>query len=225
MNKRRSGKGSFYIKGHLLSEKLGGPGMWENMTPLTRSANDEHERKVEKTLKDETDKGKIFEYTVTPQYGRGDNSGSLKQQTGESQDDFNTKKEIAKAENFVPVALKTDYEELIVNTDGKIEKGTLKQSYTVKNTIKQNSQNYQIKNGIDAIPLNAPNLKTFNLLALDIPEELSEIIVANRPYGTRESLVKKVNSTLKTKNLNSVIEFNINMVNDWYDDGLITFTK
>ena len=39
LNRRRKGLGSYYVRGHLLSEKFGGPGTtWENLTPLSRSA-------------------------------------------------------------------------------------------------------------------------------------------------------------------------------------------
>lgn len=54
----------FYVRGHLLSEKLHGPGIWENLTPLTRSANSDHESDIEKTLKEGVNKNIVYHYNV-----------------------------------------------------------------------------------------------------------------------------------------------------------------
>lgn len=70
INQRRSGGGSFYVKGHLLSEKLHGPGVWDNLTPLSRSANANHDRKVESKLKGRVAAGEVFFYRVNVVYGR-----------------------------------------------------------------------------------------------------------------------------------------------------------
>jgi hypothetical protein len=40
-----------YIKGHLLNEKLGGPGEERNLFPITGSANGSHSREVETPVK------------------------------------------------------------------------------------------------------------------------------------------------------------------------------
>jgi len=47
---RRDGKG-LYVRGHLLNEKLGGPGEDKNLTPITYTANGDHLRDVERELK------------------------------------------------------------------------------------------------------------------------------------------------------------------------------
>ena len=78
-----SSSASYYVKGHLLSSWLHGPGMtWENLTPLTRRANALHESRVERPIYDhvragDVKKRKIVHYKVEPTYGRGLNSTSI----------------------------------------------------------------------------------------------------------------------------------------------------
>ncbi len=54
--RRRSGGGSFWVQGHLLSKKLHGPGnTFENLSPITQNANNSdeksHEKRVESKIK------------------------------------------------------------------------------------------------------------------------------------------------------------------------------
>jgi hypothetical protein len=72
LNYRRNGDSTYYIKGHLLNGYLGGTGAdFRNLTPLSRTANGEHDRKVETKVIDAIKKGKTVDYEVIPQYGRG----------------------------------------------------------------------------------------------------------------------------------------------------------
>ncbi len=64
INRRRKGNGSYYIRGHLLNERLGGPGMWTNMTALSQTGNREHERQVESRVKAAFDAGAVISYKV-----------------------------------------------------------------------------------------------------------------------------------------------------------------
>lgn len=63
-----------YVRGHLISEKLGGPGQWSNMTPITNGSNQRMEKKVEGWLKEHTEpgvKGKerhFYRYQVAADY-------------------------------------------------------------------------------------------------------------------------------------------------------------
>ncbi len=64
----------YYVRGHLISEKLGGRGEWTNLMPITNAANGEMERTVEGPLKDAIaspkNKGKnYYHYQVTASYG------------------------------------------------------------------------------------------------------------------------------------------------------------
>ncbi|MEA2621653.1 MAG: hypothetical protein QOH61_563 [Chloroflexota bacterium] len=49
--RRRTGDGSFWIQGHLLNENLHGPGIPQNLTPISRSANARHLNDIERLIK------------------------------------------------------------------------------------------------------------------------------------------------------------------------------
>lgn len=72
LNNRKQGSRAFYVRGHLLSWHLGGPGNnWDNLTPLFQDANGQHERKFESKVKDEVNGGKqIRNFRVVAIYGR-----------------------------------------------------------------------------------------------------------------------------------------------------------
>lgn len=67
---RRTTSSSFYIRGHLLNEHLGGPGNdWHNLTPLTRSANSNMSKSFEEPVKKRVlQQRKLVNYTVTAHY-------------------------------------------------------------------------------------------------------------------------------------------------------------
>ena len=64
--KRRNGGTSYYVKGHLLSQKLHGKGALDNMTPLSISGNHNHEDLVESKLKMRFNSNMVFDYIVHP---------------------------------------------------------------------------------------------------------------------------------------------------------------
>ncbi len=52
INQRRNAEGAYYMKGHLLNENLGGTGStWDNLVPLTRTANSNHRHQFEDAVK------------------------------------------------------------------------------------------------------------------------------------------------------------------------------
>lgn len=69
---RRTDSGdSYYIRGHLLNQHLGGPGYnFQNLTPLTRSTNSDHSKTVEEKLKTRIAKKETLDYRVQAVYGR-----------------------------------------------------------------------------------------------------------------------------------------------------------
>jgi hypothetical protein len=86
INVRKDGSGSYYVKGHLLNDNLGGPGnTWANLTPINRDANKAHQLNFEDAVKTDvngspargaaTDSGPRFGYmksfSVTVVVGRG----------------------------------------------------------------------------------------------------------------------------------------------------------
>lgn len=80
LNLRKQGARSFYVRGHLLNARLGGPGRgadsWKNLTPLFQNANSDHERKFEGPVKRAV-RGEgyarpqqVKDFQVTAHYGR-----------------------------------------------------------------------------------------------------------------------------------------------------------
>jgi len=58
-----------YVKGHLLSQRLGGKGEWENMMPLTNAANQTHFSNAEKAIIETVATGeKLVRYKVDAEY-------------------------------------------------------------------------------------------------------------------------------------------------------------
>lgn len=142
LNLRRSGDGSYYILGHLLNEKLGGPGdRWENLTPLSRSGNSEHESKVERIIKPSTgDTPRAFLYVVTPSYSRVLNQGLIDAINAPSNPDLPTKKarkeRVVRAEQFVPTNLVCSIREIDPLSGQNVG---MNETYTIQNEVRQSS--------------------------------------------------------------------------------------
>ena len=95
-----SGGASFYIRGHLLNEHLGGMGTWKNLTPLSREGNHQHESQVESLVKSAVDSGAVVEYSVEAvPASRGDGEGLIARLPDDDQKA--TKAEIIRAEDAV----------------------------------------------------------------------------------------------------------------------------
>jgi hypothetical protein len=109
INQRRYLGGSYYILGHILNENLGGIGSsWKNITPLTRSANSEHERIAEARVKTAVEAGNIVKYEVTAIYDRPEGTDSLESAIDGATNleaDKETIKSIIRAEKYIPTKL------------------------------------------------------------------------------------------------------------------------
>jgi hypothetical protein len=73
VNRRRYKDSAYgpYVQGHLLNERLGGPGRAYKLTPISRQMNSSHERLVEADIKaavDAANGGSVVSYTVIPTY-------------------------------------------------------------------------------------------------------------------------------------------------------------
>jgi len=63
------GTNTYYVAGHLLNNNVHGDGtLWANLTPLANTANGDHEREVEKDVKDAVGKNQILSYSVKVVY-------------------------------------------------------------------------------------------------------------------------------------------------------------
>ena len=161
LSKRRTSAGSkdyYYVRGHLLNEKLGGTGRdWRNLTPLTQSANnrskESHFHKVEKKLQDikkEGSKIKFIDYYVHAEYGRGEPV------------DYNYApkkiKEVMEAEKLVPKKLIA-----IADIYGKENKKLEEIREVINNEISQNISSYFFENEkITEINLNKDSASTIS---------------------------------------------------------------
>jgi len=127
LNARYEKKGSvkpFYLRGHLLNSKLGGPGNdWNNLVPLTTQANRNHSLKFEEKIitklnKKKDNKYPILKYTVEPIYsgwpGKDSMIAELNDPTLWHSTDAVRKKiiEIIEAEEFVPNSLDCEVKEV-----------------------------------------------------------------------------------------------------------------
>jgi hypothetical protein len=134
INLRRDGSGSYYVKGHLLNDNIGGPGnIWSNLTPLTREANRKHESDFERYAKEavnDTDSrisespaeksGHMVNFHVVAEYGRSVPS-IVNQLTDMDADDYPPQfrndaldpfllARIIRAEQYVPSVLRCNVE-------------------------------------------------------------------------------------------------------------------
>jgi len=159
LNQRRvsGGGASFYIKGHLLNQQLGGPGDWKNLVPLSRSGNAQHEQKAESIVKRTVDLAATVEYIVEPKVkSRSDKAGLLKT-IANSREDATSKKlkaDIVEAEDHVPTELN-----IKANMLEELPNKTLKQHETflsikVANPIPRDFKDYFLATDPKRAPIN-----------------------------------------------------------------------
>lgn len=163
--RRQSGGASFYIRGHLLNDNLGGPGKWINMTPLSREGNHQHEAQIESFVKAGFESGAVQRYKVVPDYaGQGDGKAlkdGLKAKYPTQAGIFN---KIIDAEAHVPIAL--DIEAATLEKDGKGFKDKKLKTWNLKNPIKRSVDQYFLSD--------TPKIITVNLKAMTSAQDLKD---------------------------------------------------
>jgi hypothetical protein len=74
---------NYMVQGHLLNHNIGGPGDdMKNLTPLVKSANSTHSKKVEQDIKGYVDKNYVVEYEVRVDYSNSPSAGDLNAPAG-----------------------------------------------------------------------------------------------------------------------------------------------
>jgi hypothetical protein len=145
--RRMAGGASYYVRGHLLNEHLGGKGVWNNLTPLSRDGNHKHEEQVESLTKAAVDSGAVVEYSITPNYAPRPDATSLKKEIDAANDpDAATKKAIVEAEDHVPHSMQCA--SFILEKKGK--EFVRKQAITEKdvpNPISRTVKDYDLAGG------------------------------------------------------------------------------
>jgi hypothetical protein len=161
INLRKHSAGStsfFYVRGHLLNQRLGGKGQWLNMTPLSISGNAQHEGQIEAIVKRAVESGAVVHYHVNVNYGARGDKQSLK--TAITNTDPNPahvpiKHKIIDAEDYVPTSLTANAFVIKKETDGKyVPVTTLLSGKKIDNEIKRNAGDYHVTGSIPAVPVN-----------------------------------------------------------------------
>lgn len=163
IDKRGYKNGSFYVKGHLLNNNLGGPGSWINYTPLPGATfnTNVHYQKYEKPLKGAIEKQEIFYYKVEAIYKR----------SRPTQDNSDTAiiSDIKDGEVTVPNALNIEIFKYDFNADSRsYEKSKSQPNFAGKKTenIIINNDTYYAKGTSTGVTPKVYSLKGKTLLQL-----------------------------------------------------------
>lgn len=138
--KHHGGNVPYYIQGHLLNHNLGGPNEKQNLTPLKRSTNSEHEAIIEKSLKTHYSdpENKKLKYVVTPNYGLS--SPLISNPTKPKQKKIN---EIKMQESkSVPISITIQSSYFIKEGGTEKEKGLF--NGTIRNNIETDEKDYTL---------------------------------------------------------------------------------
>ncbi len=151
LNKRRDARGKrVYIRGHLLNNNLGGPGVWKNMTPLSYSGNTKHEADVESYVKTAVMSGAVMDYYVHPEYpsgGRSDKTDIINEIEKKNMNDAKEKIKIIELEDYVPYSLKCIAH--MLKKKGNEYETVKTKALPVKNPIKRKAEEYNLKQSKD----------------------------------------------------------------------------
>ena len=194
LRRRKEGGDTLFVQGHLLNQDLGGPGEWNNLTPLTQAANlkdsDSHYHGFEKHVKKAVDDDKKpVNFTVTAGYGRSFNSSLHQYFVNQSNPDDTLRAEIVEAEQYVPNFLECQSYE--VNPDGS-NKELIKQ-HTVHNTLIQTKDSYPLSAAAPKVTVYLNEMSRSELMGLTgIGKKLADDIIGNRPFRTKSQLQEKV---------------------------------
>lgn len=172
---------SYYVRGHLLNQKLGGPGQkWENLTTLTQTANnlgeDSHEKnfeaKVKRAVLTDTPP-RAVNFVCAVNYGRSPRTSQAldfeHQRTSHAQslnkDNAEAIARIIRAEVNVPLSMDCSAHE--IDSDGKATRTLVE--YRVPNDIQDSDTDYHLKDGSPPLPeleINKPDIRD-DLLKVD----------------------------------------------------------
>lgn len=141
-----SGKSSYYVRGHLLNDNLGGPATWLNLTPITQETNNRsaesmlHNFERDVKTKVNTDK-KAVSFSVTANYGQPSRAADIKlAKTKLSPTKATTVVAIMQKEALIPRSLDCIAHEL--KPDGT--RGPKVADYRAENLIETDPADYKI---------------------------------------------------------------------------------
>ncbi|WP_432695159.1 eCIS core domain-containing protein [Marinobacterium sp. YM272] len=150
--RRQSGGASFYVRGHLLNDNLGGPGVWKNMTPLSRQGNHQHEAQVESYIKAGFNSKAVQRYKVVPTYSGQSKGPALKKAMADKHPaQADTFAKIIDAEQNVPTALSIESARIEKKGDKFVDKE--KKSWTISNDIQRSADKYFLSDSPKIVPV------------------------------------------------------------------------
>jgi hypothetical protein len=137
----------YYVRGHLLNNKMGGQGIWDNMTPLSKKGNSNHSNTVETFAKKAIEAGASIYYRVKANYqNRGDKASLINDITSQEPDTTKraTKINIVNAEDNVPTSLHCQI--ILLKKNGKsYEKFQTLFDDVVDNPIQRTADKYTVR--------------------------------------------------------------------------------
>jgi hypothetical protein len=138
---------TYYVLGHLLSNKLGGPGTtWQNLAPLRQEDNQAHESSVERPIKDGTEEGKVFKYTVDTIQGSQVHGGDVNEADVAPGQDVEMVRRVRQAEQHIPRAFQCNASELDENTL-EPKSGGISIGMSILNQVDTNIAHYNVTRG------------------------------------------------------------------------------
>lgn len=186
--RRQAGGASYYIRGHLLNDNLGGVGQWHNMTPLSREGNHQHEAQVESAVKAAVDSGAIVEYTIRPTYSTRGRAQALKRAFAEDSDpQAEIKGRIVDAEERVPTAMQCSAYILEKQGETYRQKQTIV-STSVPNPVQQEASAYHLSGTPPPPTVYLSEASVAEMAAVpEIGSALAPLIVQARAAGGSQS--------------------------------------
>ncbi len=188
---RRRGRGSYYIRGHLLNHHLGGPGhTWANLTPLTRSANTSMSSSFEESVKTAVvTNSKTVRFEVTAVSGSSpDRSAEIQALRNPEQpnDEDRILADVLEAERAVPERVTGSAQEFGPNDDveGGTATGPMVATLNQANTIERSLADYSVTDSARVrVSLSDPSQIAAIRSLPGIDEQIAARIIAKHTEG------------------------------------------
>jgi len=194
LRQRKDGGSTYYVRGHLLNDNLGGSGgEWRNLSPLTQATNNRSAVSMlytfENTVKAAVAASDTVEFHVSMAYGRASRAADAAVALGtEPANEGKIISEIILAEQHVPTSVKG-----VAKKIGPDNTSTELASSTTINSLDTNLDHY----AISATPRRTMNLNSASVADLKslngVDDAVAKRIVALRPIKDRDDLLKRLN--------------------------------
>ena len=195
LRQRMDGGSTYYVRGHLLNDNLGGTGAaWTNLTPLTQATNNRSVLSMlhtfENSVKNAVAAGDSVNLTVAATYGRPTRAAEVSALRASGDAEDATKADIISAEVNVPTAVRCVAHR--INAAGT--RSALVSS-NVNNTVDSVVDHYSLGGRPRVtVRLNDPAAPLRTLAGVGPAEQTR--IVAARPFSGRDDAIARLGGTL-----------------------------